>query len=151
MKSIEYIDAIKARYGWSDYRVAQELKVTRSAISKHRRGENTVFSDEVSITVGELLDIDPIVVIAEMNSVKAKSSKERDFWKSLSNVSACLVLCLFIALPSPNAEAKAFDGGSTDLTPYRLCALRLATWIGRLWRIISVQVFRLLYPTVSIA
>jgi plasmid maintenance system antidote protein VapI len=83
MNTVEYLRAVKARYGISsDYALAARLGVTRSAVSKMQQGA-VAFSDDVALTVAELLDVEPILVIAAANAERAKTAEQKARWTGL--------------------------------------------------------------------
>jgi len=83
MNTVEYLRAVKARHGISsDYALAAKLGVTRSAVSKMQQG-GVAFSDDVALTVAELLEIEPIVVIAAANAERAKTPEQKAKWMGL--------------------------------------------------------------------
>lgn len=83
MNTINYLRAVKSRLGiTSDYALAAKLGVTRSAVSKMQQGES-VFSDDVALTVAELLEVEPIAVIAAANAERAKTPEQKARWTGL--------------------------------------------------------------------
>lgn len=82
MTSLEYLDAVKKRLGiTSDYALAAALGVTRSAVSKFQKG--AVFGDDVALTVAEILEVEPIAVIAAANAERAKTPEAKARWTGL--------------------------------------------------------------------
>lgn len=82
MTSLEYLEAVMERLGiTSDYALAARLGVTRSAVSKFRKG--AVFGDDVALTVAEILQLNPLVVIAAANAERAKTPESRARWEGL--------------------------------------------------------------------
>jgi transcriptional regulator with XRE-family HTH domain len=83
MNTVEYLRAVKARCGiTSDYALAARLGVTRSAVSKMQQGAVS-FSDDVALTVAELLGVEPIAVIAAANAERAKTIEQKARWEAL--------------------------------------------------------------------
>lgn len=83
MNTIDYLRAVKAQCGISsDYALASRLGVTRSAVSKMQQGE-TSFSDDVALTVAEILQIHPMEVIAAANAERAKTPEQKARWIGL--------------------------------------------------------------------
>lgn len=68
----------------SDYAVAKLLGESRSRISGYRTGRSH-FNPEMCIRVAELLNLDPLEVIAAIEAEKAKTEKTRRFWKATLN------------------------------------------------------------------
>lgn len=83
MKTIEYLNATKAQLGiQSDYALAAELGVTRSAISKLQQG-GVSFGDDVALKIADILGRNPLEVIAAANSERAKDPEMRKRWLGL--------------------------------------------------------------------
>lgn len=79
----DFLDALKVRCGLpSDYAIAQLLGVTRQQVSHWRRGAQG-FSDLIAVQVAELLELDPMVVIAARNAERAKRTDERQVWEGV--------------------------------------------------------------------
>ena len=78
-----YLDLINEKLGWSDYRIHKELGVSRGKISNHRQGRSDTFSNEFAIEVADLLGIDRMVVIADMETIRSKSTKSKRFWRGV--------------------------------------------------------------------
>lgn len=82
MNTLEYLNAVKKRLGISsDYALAARLGVTRSAVSKFQKGH--VFGDDVALTVAEILQLNPLVVIAAANAERAKTEEQKARWTGL--------------------------------------------------------------------
>lgn len=80
MNTLEYLRAVKAKLGIeSDYALAQHLGITRSAVSIFTRGKG-IFGDDVALSVAQILDINPLVVIAQANAERANTPEMRDRW-----------------------------------------------------------------------
>jgi transcriptional regulator with XRE-family HTH domain len=80
MNTLEYLRAVKERLGIeSDYALAVRLGVTRSAISKLQQGK-VVFGDDVALSVAQILDLNPLIVIAQANAERASTPEMRARW-----------------------------------------------------------------------
>lgn len=80
MNTIEYLQAVKTRLDiTSDYALAARLGITRSAVSKLQQG-GVSFSDDVALTIAEILKLNPLVVIASANAERAKTPEMRARW-----------------------------------------------------------------------
>lgn len=77
MKAAEWIDRVRVTRGWdSDYRVAKELGLTRSAVSHYRREQRTLDDDSaarVAIALGER----PEAIILDQAAERVKSPEVR--------------------------------------------------------------------------
>lgn len=83
MKTLDYLNAVKRKLGIeSDYALAASLGVTRSAVSTFTRGKG-IFGDDVALTVAEILEIDPLAVIAAANAERAKTPEQKARWTGL--------------------------------------------------------------------
>jgi transcriptional regulator with XRE-family HTH domain len=80
MNTLEYLQAVKTRLGISsDYALAMRLGITRSAVSKFQQGKG-IFGDDVALTVAQILDLNPLVVIAQANAERSNTPEMRDRW-----------------------------------------------------------------------
>lgn len=120
MKTIDYLELIKKTYRQndkplSDNKLSQLLNIGRSAIHGYRN-HNKTFSDNVAIKVSELLQIDPRIVLTDMNierSERANHDESVTIWKSIKNhlehattagIIAVILSCGFLVTPE-NSEA----------------------------------------------
>jgi len=83
MKTIDYIEMIHKMNDWSYYKIAQKLEITQSGMSKYRHGQRT-FDDETCIKVGELLQKNPEIVLADIHAERAKVRKTKEVWQSIA-------------------------------------------------------------------
>lgn len=87
-KTIELLDKLKAAYHLpSDYATAKKLGITQSAVSKYRNKRSTL-DDSVAIEVAELLELEPLQVVASMNFERAErqhDEKLMSFWRKLAH------------------------------------------------------------------
>lgn len=80
MNTLEYLQAVKKKLGIeSDYALAMRLGITRSAVSHFQRGKG-IFGDDVALAVAQILDLNPLVVIAQANAERAATPEMRDRW-----------------------------------------------------------------------
>jgi hypothetical protein len=114
--TVHFLDALSRKYGdASDYRLAKIIGVRASAISGYRAGRSN-FDDRVAIKVAELLEIDPMHVIASMHAVRAKHSDERQVWEGLARKMAGATAGVLVALvavqiaQSPSEFTYALSG-----------------------------------------
>lgn len=130
-KTCEYIAKIKKHCGVkSDYAVAHLLGVGRSSMSHYKKGVS-MFDDYTAAKAAELLNIDPLTVIADINADRAKRDGERKFWQNIAkrapNIAAGvagLSLCLIVGVSAPTSSQAAL----TDNGP----SIHYAKWIKRL-------------------
>lgn len=84
MKTIEYLDAVKAKRGLpSDYALAKELGITRESVAQYRSGRSAL-GIETSMKVGEILGLDGHMVYAHGQIERAKNGTQADFWQAIS-------------------------------------------------------------------
>ena len=73
MKAIQWIDRVKTAKGWdSDYKVAQELGMTRSNISLHRSRGTTTLDEDAALKIADLLGVDPVGIIIDQVAERSK-------------------------------------------------------------------------------
>lgn len=117
MKStVQYLDAVKERLDLpSDYATAKALGVTRAAISKYRLG-TSIPDDLVCARIAEILDVEPMEVIAATNYQRAKTEDARVLWegiwgKAAGAIALSLTVCAVGLSVAPTA--KAAESGET--------------------------------------
>ncbi|WP_016957959.1 hypothetical protein [Catenovulum agarivorans] len=81
--SIELIEQLKAAYNLpSDYAASKKICVKPNSVSNWRH-ERSSMDDEIAINVAELLELDPLKVLASLHAERAtRLNKESlaDFW-----------------------------------------------------------------------
>lgn len=83
MNTIDYLLAVKIQLGiTSDYALAKALKVGQPSIIGYRSGRS-VLSDDVALSIAEILDLPPIQIIATANIERAKTPEQRARWSGL--------------------------------------------------------------------
>lgn len=110
MKTVDYLDAAKAAAGiQSDYALAKRLGITHQAISNYRQGRHT--ADHVTAgKLAELLDVDPVRVIADIEIERATRPEQRRLWERIAAKVAAGVLVAIgasIAAPTPAGANEA--------------------------------------------
>ncbi|WAL84970.1 helix-turn-helix domain-containing protein [Pandoraea sp. XJJ-1] len=81
--TVDFLDAVKIRRDLpSDYALAKLLCIRPSAISNYRAGRSH-FDEEIAVRVAEILEIDPMEVIASANYERAKTDTGRALWAGL--------------------------------------------------------------------
>ncbi|MBA9877442.1 MAG: DUF3693 domain-containing protein [Ralstonia sp.] len=82
--TLDFLEAVSRKLGGaSDYAIAKELQISRSAISKYRHGQ-AGFDDETALKVARLLDIDPAAVATAAHAERTKNPEVRQMWASLA-------------------------------------------------------------------
>jgi transcriptional regulator with XRE-family HTH domain len=120
MKANEWITrAAEVAGTTSDYGLAKRLGITRQGVSSYRRGK-TLMDDDTCIVVAEILEIDPIKIIADQNAERAKTDRARAFWKRIG-AAAAVILAAAVGGLTPRTTMAC--GASGEATDYTLCAL----------------------------
>ncbi len=81
MKTIEYLDAVRDRHGLtSDNKLAALLEIDRPVVSSYRTGRRTLTQSDAA-KVAESLEIDPTVVVADIQLERSKRPEEAAVWE----------------------------------------------------------------------
>lgn len=86
--------------GATDYKIAQVLDIPRNLMHYYVKGERV--ADAYACTrIAEMLDRDPLEVIAQVEAEAARSEKKRDYWRrlfsGLKRTAHVAVLCVTLA------------------------------------------------------
>lgn len=88
MRTNQYLDAVRQALDLpSDYAVAAQFCLTRSAVSAYRMNKSS-FDDATALKVARALKIDPLKVMADMSVIRAKSDEVRAAWLEISALCA---------------------------------------------------------------
>jgi predicted transcriptional regulator len=83
MNTLEFLEAVKEKRGiTSDYALAKVLGITQAGVSSYRTGKSGL-SDDVALTVAEILQLHPMQVIASANAERAKTPEQKARWMGL--------------------------------------------------------------------
>lgn len=86
MKSAEFLDALKKKYGIrTDRRLGQILKISHSRISLYRAGKRE-FDDSTCKLVAIELGEPPEFVLAEIRAVRAGRTNNEAAWRRLTRL-----------------------------------------------------------------
>ncbi|HEL4844040.1 TPA: hypothetical protein UOA08_000564 [Stenotrophomonas maltophilia] len=118
----ELLDNVKIRLNLaSDMALAERLTVTRSLVSRWRKGD-TPLADERIAQICALAKLDGPHWTAQIHAERAQSPAERAMWKSmldrLSAVAAVLALVVFAAPGAARAKAIDSQGFSGSNQPH---------------------------------
>ena len=114
MRTIEYLDQVKARHGIkSDYALAQVLAVTHATVSHYRTGRS-IMDATVAVKVAELLALNPLVVIAAAEIERATKDKVRQVWLRYA---AGLVVVVSLAGAPGEGNARVLHNIGSDHAP----------------------------------
>ncbi|HEL3849779.1 TPA: hypothetical protein UMZ03_000463 [Stenotrophomonas maltophilia] len=114
----ELLDNVKIRLNLaSDMALAERLTVTRSLVSRWRKGD-TPLADERIAQICALAKLDGPTWIAMIHAERATSATERALWRlMLDRMSAAAAVVALVALSSPSignaktAQNQAVSGG----------------------------------------
>jgi len=107
----ELLDNVKNRLNLgSDIALAERVGVTRSLISRWRKGD-TPLSDERIAQICAMAKIDGATWMAMIHAERATSTTERALWRLiLDRVSAAAAVLVLVVFSAPGvARAKSFD------------------------------------------
>lgn len=83
MNTLDYLAACKTRLGIeSDYALAKHLAITQSTISGYRAGRSRI-DDDVALRISQILNVNPLEVIAQANAERAKTPEMKAMWEGL--------------------------------------------------------------------
>lgn len=124
MDTLAYVDAIKKRHGVnSDYAVAKLIGIETQVLSNWR-AERSRMDSWACYRVAELLEIDPQIVIANIERAKAKSPKKIEYWESWLRRAGAAVSTILISPETPKKRAVGRSSGSdSNFTNYKLYML----------------------------
>ncbi len=101
MNSKKYLDAVKRKYGVSDYGSAPLLGVTKGQISGVRTGKSG-FGEKPAVRIATLLNLPPEQVLAHLRAEKAENDELKQLWLNIaSKFAACLLLVVSLTPVQP--------------------------------------------------
>lgn len=87
MKTVDFLDAVKAAYGLtSDYQLAKKLAVSTSRITNYRTNRSTM-DDSLALQIADLLDVEPLLVMASVHAEREEKNGSEDvanFWRGVA-------------------------------------------------------------------
>ena len=93
MKAYEWIELLKAKKGWeSDYKAAQELGLSRAALSNYKSGKRQTFDEPAAVKVAILLGERPEALVLDQFAEQAKNPSVRT--ALLAEARRLCILCL---------------------------------------------------------
>lgn len=128
MKSVEYLEAVKAKFGLkSDRQLALHLQMAPNTISQYLLGKR-VMDDEACLAVALQLEIDPLKVLGAAFLDRAEKTGQKSLWEVFMNRAAATAGAVLVAssvnvflTPTPaNAASMRVSEGVVS-TDYRLC------------------------------
>lgn len=86
MKTVDYLDAVKAAYSLtSDYQLTKKISESAARISQYRVGR-TFMDDDLAIKIAYLLDLNPLAVLADAHierEMKRGNNSLVIFWEEV--------------------------------------------------------------------
>ena len=136
-KTVEFIDLLKARRGWTDYRVAKELGWHQTTVSKYRRTGRTL-SGEHALQLARALEMPEAYVLACVEAEREPAADVARVWRAIAETLSAIAgkaaaitligaMCLLVG-PKASA-AEGFAAVRVDLT--RLAPVYIMRTIGR--------------------
>ena len=97
MKSVEYLEAVKNKFGLkSDRQLALHLKMAPNTISQYLLGKR-VMDDEACLAVALQLEIDPMQVLGAAFLDRAEKTGQRSLWEVFMNRAAATAGAVLVA------------------------------------------------------
>lgn len=90
MRTVEYLDALKARHSIETEAALERLLHVSKATRKNYRHGRTAFDDATALRVAGLLEVDPARVLADMAAERATSPEVRAIWQRVAS-SMCVM------------------------------------------------------------
>lgn len=116
MKAAQWIDRVKVAKGWeSDYRVAKELGITQSAVSKHRKRESTL-DEDTALKIAQALQLDPVLILADQAMERAKDAEARSAWSAILQRLGGVAAGVLVAVGVSSSPAPAQAGQGTQFS-----------------------------------
>ena len=109
MNTIFYLDAVRKRLDLpSDYALAKRLGITQQAVSNYRVGRSKM-DDDTALAIAEILEVNPLAVIAAANAERAKTPEQKARWAGIMEKFS--VSFLNLLSPWDGRERRAFTRG----------------------------------------
>lgn len=114
-KTQQYFEQVREKLGGAtDYKIAQVLDIPRGIMSYYVSGKREA-DTYACAKIAEMLEIDPLEVIAQVEAEAARTTKKREFWKSFrssgSRVILGLLLCGMLAFSALGQLAGGAGSG----------------------------------------
>jgi predicted transcriptional regulator len=148
MKTVDYLDELNEKKGWTDYRIAKELGISRSTVSNYRVKDQH-FRDDIAIHVAEILGIDPLKVVADAHAQRAKDDETKGFWQKIAGTAAAAIISLTILAQTTDiasiSHASEF-ANNTDYTQLAVIVTMLLIVVNLLTRTAENSLFQQTRP-----
>jgi predicted transcriptional regulator len=121
----DFLDALRIKLNLpSDGQLADHLGMHRQHMSRYRTMSGT-FDDERAIQIADILEVDPVFVVACMHAQRAKREEEKAVWSRVaamvSGVSAAVFVAVILSavdLPTDAMNGAALAGFSDSTGIY---------------------------------
>lgn len=120
MRTIDYLDAIKARHGLrTDYQLSKFTGWNKQRVSNYRNGK-TELDEAACIQVAEWLDENPAKVMAEIQASRTKCPEAAQIWAKVAKAMQGVSLSAFVAF----SVAAPIVADAATTAHYILCKTR---------------------------
>lgn len=120
MKSVKYIDQVRAKHGLkTDAEVAELLGISRGAVSHYSTGRR-IMDEETCLAVALALELNPMEVMMAAGIDRAEKAGQQSLWSVFSQRMAATAATVAIAsavtlfLTPQNAEARTYSSPSAQ-------------------------------------
>ena len=94
MKTVDYLNkALKKLDLSNDYALSKYLEIGSNTMSQYRKGHR-IIDNYTAVRLAQILEINPIEIIAAANMEREKEGPRREFWAKLASGTQCI---LFVA------------------------------------------------------
>lgn len=138
-KTLEFLDLLKARRGWTDYRLAKELGWHQTTVSKYRRTGRTL-SGEHALQIARELEMPEAYVLACVEAERTPEADVARVWRAIADAlrgtagKAAAVALLTAACLSSAAQIQA--AASRPAGAVWFTAVYIMRTIGRLLQLL---------------
>lgn len=124
MQTTDFLDLLKERHGWTDYRIAKMAGVPANRLANYRMGRSRM-DDEMAVRIAKLADLDVAGVLAAVHAERSTDPEAkaalldvaRERLGGLVRVALCGVMIGAGGLSyAPTAQASTQPATVSDLT-----------------------------------
>lgn len=116
--TLQWIDQAEARLGLSDYAMAKRLGISTAQMSRYRT-QQSFLGDTTAIKLAELLEVDPLPILAAAAAERATTDTARAAWaryaEGMATFTGAMVLGTVLSAPidarASTAQAQSSDPG----------------------------------------
>ncbi|MDP2031455.1 MAG: helix-turn-helix transcriptional regulator [Thiobacillus sp.] len=81
--------------GVTDYKLAKKMQLPRQRVSNYKNGERQA-DNYACLRIAEILERDPLEIIAEVEAETAKTQERRDYWSNFRGIGRTATLGLLL-------------------------------------------------------